>query len=84
MRNRLCYCLGEQCTADPFSLHASIDVKAEQLGDSSLKPLDCEASDKFSIDLCYQFDLIGCIGAANCANGSIQAGEICDQTERRE
>jgi hypothetical protein len=53
MDNGLCYSLAQQRSADALSLHARIDVEAEQLGDSPLHTLNCKAADQFAIYLCH-------------------------------
>lgn len=82
MDNGLCYCLAQQRSADALSLHARIDVEAEQLGDRSLHALDCKAADQFAIYLCHQFDFVRGLVVAKRTNGSIQGVKIGDQTER--
>ena len=78
MDNSLCYCLAQQPSADALSLHARIDVEAEQLGDRPLHALDCKAADQFAICLCHQLDFVGGVGLAKRTNGSIQGVKIRD------
>ena len=82
MDNCLCYRLAQQRSADALSLHAPIDVEAEQLRDSPLPTLNCKAADQFAIYLCHQFDFVRGAGLAKRTNGSIQGVKIRDQTER--
>lgn len=76
MDNGLCYRLAQQRSTDALSLHAPIDVEAEQLGDSPLPALNCKTADQFAIYLCHQFDFVRGADLANRANGSIQGVKI--------